>query len=216
MYRNILLAFAAILCASSSALAQSARSGGGGGNAQLIQQLQQLGAERTQLQAENERMKKELDGLRKERDALKAGQQSLTTREKAATAEVARNAQQRETTENELAQQKARMQELVAKFRETAQNLRDVETDRASKTQQLTARDAELKSCIDHNQALYTLNGEILDRLEHQSLWSHLARSEPFTQIKRTQLENLVDDYKQRAEDQRAAAQAPSTSAPQH
>ena len=38
-----------------------------------------------------------------------------------------------------------------------------------------------------------------------------MARAEPFTQIKRTQLENLVDDYKQRAEDERTAppAEAP-------
>jgi len=52
---------------------------------------------------------------------------------------------------------------------------------------------------------LYKLNTEVLDRLEHQGLWSHLARSEPFTQLKRTQLENLVDDYKQRATDQLVA-----------
>jgi len=197
--------FAMALCISGTAVAQTARSGGGGGNAQLIQQLQQLGTERTQLQAENERMKKELDELRKERDALKSGQKALTAREQAATAVVARGAQERESAANELAQQKTRMQELIGKFRETAQTLKEVETDRAAKTQQLATRDTELKTCVDRNLALYQLNGEVLNRLEHQGLWSHLARSEPFTQIKRTQLENLVDGYRQKAEDQRVA-----------
>jgi len=197
--------FAMALCISGTAVAQTARSGGGGGNAQLIQQLQQLGTERTQLQAENERMKKELDELRKERDGLKAGQKALTSREQAATAAVARGAQERESTANELTQQKSRMQELIGKFRETAQTLKEVETDRAAKTQQLATRDTELKTCVDRNLALYQLNGEVLNRLEHQGLWSHLARSEPFTQIKRTQLENLVDGYRQKAEDQRVA-----------
>ena len=202
--------FAMALCISGTAVAQTARSGGGGGNAQLIQQLQQLGTERTQLQAENERMKKELDELRKERDGLKAGQKTLTAREQAATAAVARGAQERESAASELTQQKARMQELIGKFRETAQTLKEVETDRAAKTQQLATRDTELKTCVDRNLALYQLNGEVLDRLEHQGLWSHLARSEPFTQIKRTQLENLVDGYRQKAEDQRVAPPVPA------
>jgi hypothetical protein len=46
----------------------------------------------------------------------------------------------------------------------------------------------------------------VLTKLEDQGFWSRAARVEPFTRIKRTQLENLVDEYAARAEEQRIGA----------
>jgi chromosome segregation ATPase len=191
-----------LLIPAAPALAQTARSGGGG-NAQLMQEMQQLASERTALQAENARMKKELDDLRKERDSLKKGQQAMDGRVKATEAALARSTTEHNTTEQELKQSKERMQELVAKFRETIQTLRDVENDRATAKQALEVSNHDLKVCVDHNSALYKLDEEVLDRLEHQSAWSRVATLEPFTKIKRVQLENLVDDFKSRADEQR-------------
>jgi hypothetical protein len=37
-----------------------------------------------------------------------------------------------------------------------------------------------------------------------------VARAEPFTRIKRTQLENLADDYRARAEEARLGAAPPA------
>ena len=67
------------------------------------------------------------------------------------------------------------MQELIAKFRETIQTLREVETERATLKQTLDTEDRNLKVCLDHNAALYKLDGEVLDRLEHQSAWTRMA-----------------------------------------
>jgi hypothetical protein len=100
-------------------------------------------------------------------------------------------------------QLKAKTQELITKFRETVQALRDVETGSLAAKQSLATRDHELKVCIDRNLALYDLNQEVLTRLEKQGVFSRVAQAEPFTRIKRAQLENLIDDYKARAEDQR-------------
>jgi chromosome segregation ATPase len=185
------------------AAAQTARSGGSA-NAQLMQQMQQLASERTALQAENAKMKKELADLTKERDTLKAGRAALDQRTRASEAAmIARSAQDKASADAENARLKDRMQELVAKFRETAQTLKDVETERATFKQSLTARDAELGQCKAKNDALYKLNEEILARMDGQGAFSRLASLEPFTKIKRVQLQNLVDDYKYRAEDQR-------------
>jgi chromosome segregation ATPase len=181
--------------------AQTARSGGNA-NAQLMQQMQQLASERTSLQAENARMKKELEDLRKDRDSLKKAQTSVDQRAQASTAALARATNERESLQEELQKTKDKMQELIAKFRETVQTLREAETDRANVKQTLAARDRDLKVCVDRNIALYKLNGEVLTRLENQSTWSRVARAEPFTKLKRVELENLVDDYKGKAADQ--------------
>jgi hypothetical protein len=215
LFRLIALPAAGVVAVASltgSAHAQTARTGGSA-NTQLLQQMQQLASERTSLQAENAQMKKELDALRKERDALKKGQQAVDGRVKATEVALARTTAQHESTEQELKQAKDRMQELVAKFRETIQTLRDVESERATAKQALTATDHDLKVCVDHNAALYKLNEEVLNRLEHPG-WSRVASIEPFTKIKRVQLENLVDDYKSRAEDQRLKTAPPAAGQP--
>jgi chromosome segregation ATPase len=193
-----------------AASAQTARSGSSA-NTQLVQQLQQLGSERTALQAENARMKKELADLTKERDTLKTGRAALEQRAKATEAAmVARTTRDKETADAEGEKLKERMQELITKFRETAQTLKEVETERTTFKQSLATRDADLTACTNKNDALYKLNGEVLTRLEGDGVFSHLARAEPFTKLKRVQLENLVDDYKLRADDQKV------TSTPTH
>jgi chromosome segregation ATPase len=214
MSRWLVLATAIAPFASLPVCAQSARDSGGG-NAQLMQQIQQLGSERTALQAENARMKKELAELTKERDALRAGRGALDRRAAASEAATALNAQARESAEREVEMQKERMQELVARFRETAQTLRDVETERATFQQSLVARDAEVAACRERNEALYKLNGEVLTRLENDGVWSRIARTEPFTKLQRVKLENLADDYRYRAESlQEKPAAAASSSLP--
>jgi chromosome segregation ATPase len=191
--------------------AQSARKDSGG-NAQLMQQMQQMAAERTQLQAENARLKKELDETRKERDALKAGKDADARRAKNSEYALAQSTREREQTAQELEQLKGRTQELVAKFRETLQQMRTLETEHTTVKQTLATRDTELKTCVDNNVALVKLNDEILDKFESQGFWSSVARAEPFTKLKRVELENLADQYRGRAED----AQLPTASASDH
>jgi len=190
--------------------AQTARSGSNAG-AQLYEQLQQLASERTSLQAENEKLKNELAQAQKDRDALKAGQQAIERRAQGAAAALAQSSSQREASEQELGQYKARMQELIAKFRETIDKLRETETDGAAAKQLLTLRDRELHACVDHNLALYRLNDEVLTHFERQGFWAQLARSEPFTQIKRARNENLIDDYRSSAQDQLNPGARPGT-----
>lgn len=198
------------------AIAQSARKESGN-NAQLMQQMQQLAAERTQLQAENARVKKELEETRKERDSLKGEREVGDKRLRNAEGAAVRAAGDRKQLEDELAQYKTNMADLVAKFRDTVATLRQVETERVTAGRDLETRNTELKSCVDRNAQLYTLNDEILDKFESQGFWSSMAKAEPFTRIKRSQLENLADDYRARAQDAEIVAPAaspPTASAP--
>jgi chromosome segregation ATPase len=199
-----LLSAALCMCAAEYGYTQTARSGGGA-SAQLMQQMQQLASERTSLQAENAKLKKDLEEVRKDRDALKNGQQAVERRAKTAEGSLKESISRSQSADQELAQTKEKLQQLVAKFRETLQTLRDVEAQQTAAKQTLAVRDRDLKSCVDHNMALYKLNQEVLTHLEKQTVWSRVAQAEPFTKIKRVQLENLVDEYKDRADEQRVA-----------
>jgi chromosome segregation ATPase len=193
-----------LVLASTLATAQTARSGGSP-NAQLMQQMQQLASERTSLQAENAKLKKDLEDLRKDRDALKAGREAVDRRANTSALALKQSAAQHEATEHELTQTKSKMDQLIAKFRETLDTMRTLEAEQTSTKQALATREQALTVCAERNVALYQVNEEVLTRLEHQSAWARTAQGEPFIKIKRNQLENLVDDYKQRADTQKLA-----------
>jgi hypothetical protein len=52
---------------------------------------------------------------------------------------------------------------------------------------------------VDSNRKLVSLNEEVLLRFEDEGFWSALTRREPFTQLKRVELENLADGYRDTA-----------------
>jgi chromosome segregation ATPase len=198
---------AVALSGMSGAIAQTARPGSGAANAQAMQQVQQLASERTALQAENARIKADLEAARKERDslkpALKRAQDALIGRDRSADAEVARVQGDKARVDGELAREKARVEELVQRLRETAVSVREVEVDRGAKTQLLAQREQELKVARERNEKLHVLATEIISKLEDQGFWSAVSRREPFTQLKRVELENLADNYRAAADDQR-------------
>jgi len=195
-------AVATALLLARASVAQAPRSGGGA-SAALYQQLQELASERTSLQEENAGLKKQLDDMRKERDALKSAQRGLDARARTSEAELAQSSTQRATLQTQLDRMKSQMQELIAKFRETIQTYRSIEADRNVTKQTLATRERELNVCMGRNGALYKLDEEILDRWDHESVWSRMARTEPFTKLARVRLENLLDDYHARADEQR-------------
>jgi chromosome segregation ATPase len=195
-----------VMASSGPASAQAARSSSG--NAQAMQQLQQLAAERTKLLADNAKLQSELDAARKERDALRGKQQAGERRLQGSETAVARASAKSAALTQDLEREKGRLAELVGKFRELASQLREVEGDRTIVKTALGQRDLELRQCIDRNLSLYTLNGEILGKLEHRGSFTPASALEPFTKLKRVELENLIDGYQSRADEQRAPTAA--------
>lgn len=203
--RKAMTAVVCTVCLSGNALAQTQRSGDN--NARAMQQVQQLSVERAQLKAENEKLKKAAEDLKQQLASNSGSQTSLQAKLKAAETAAAQDAASNRQNAEALEKARAQMQEVITRFRETAATLKDVETDRNLLRSQLQVRDRDLNACIDRNASLYDLNKEVLDRYERKGMWSSLAEKEPFTKIQRTRLENLIDDYRERAKDLRLQTQ---------
>ena len=195
----------ALLAVSASVSAQTQRQGSA--DARVVQQMQQLTAERAQLQADNSKLKEELERARKDLEKVTADKGALENKIRAGAANASRDEAAARQSQSEVERLRAQMQELVGKFRETAQNLRDVEGGRAAAQSQLKTQERELKTCIDRNAGLYNLNAEVLDHMANRGFWSAVGEHEPFTKVKRVQLENLIDDYKYRADELRLEQQ---------
>jgi chromosome segregation ATPase len=195
-----------------AARAQVERSGGGV-NAQLAQQYQQAVAERTQLQADNAKLKKDLDDAKKQ---LQAATQQLKVARSGAVAAQATQAAlaaaqaASQSSAHSLEQMKSKSEELVGHFRETVATLKGVESDRVQLQQQLLQAKAARDQCAERNDKLYQINAEVLDRYQHQGVFGRVAEVEPFTRIKRTQIENLVLEDRQRVEELRVERQKSS------
>jgi len=192
-----------------AASAQVERSGGGV-NAQLAQQYQQVLAERLQLQADNKKLKKDLEDASRQLQAATLQLKSARANASAVqAAQAALSAAQAASQSNarSLEIMKSKSEELVGHFRDTVATLKGVESERAQLSQQLLQARAALDRCADRNYQLYQINGEVLDRYQHQGVFSHVAQAEPFTRIKRTQIDNLVLEDRQRVEELRVEKQ---------
>ena len=183
------------------AQAQSARqppAGGGGGNPQALQQLQSAMAS---LQAENARLKKELEDSKgkaqaaaKEASGSKQGVASL----RASLAQAQASKQASETLRD---QTQARLSELLDKYRQNTGALAGIETERGQLKADLAASNARLDTCAQRNVALYDAMNQALDKVGHGGFFTAMGRAEPFTKIERVRLENMVDEYRARAEE---------------
>jgi hypothetical protein len=175
----------------------------GGDNARNLQQMQQLASERTALQADNAKLKDEVADLKKKLDKATADAATVATRTKNMEQQSALELESKKQMTESLEKSRAQMQELVTHFRETAQNLKTVEIERNELKSQLDARNREYATCVDRNVGLYEINLETLDRLDKHGFWSGVRDAEPFTQLSRARLENLIDAYRYRVDELR-------------
>ena len=208
--RALCLAAASLACFGAGA--QVARSGGSESQ-RIIAQYQQVAAEKTALAAQLEQTKKDLAAsqadlasTRKERDALK-----IRVGASAAVAgEVAQLTASRDAAEKNLGAYKQRIEELIGRYRDLATKLKDVESDRSKKATDLAERNAAFDKCADSNAQLYDITTEVLDRYAHVGLFTTASAAEPFTRITRTRIENLADEYRQRAQESRTQKRTPA------
>lgn len=191
---------AVTLCSAGPLAAQQSRDDGASARYQAM--VQQLTTERTQLQTQNADLKKQIDAanaeLKKLRDDKTGLERRLSQTEGSLSQATATNT--RSTQQTEL--QRTKMEELLQQCRMTAETLRDVELDRNRLKTTLAGHDGALKTCAANNQKLFDTGVEVLDRYEQKGCFSSLREGEPFTQNKRVQLQNLVDEYRWRLEDQ--------------
>jgi cell division septum initiation protein DivIVA len=186
----------------------------GGDSNRVVQQLQQVMADKTRLQQDNDALKKELEELKKKAAQTDADRSKLQQR--ARELELASNKSQNKAGNNDEALEKSRaqLQELIGRFRETAQTLKEVETERDNLRTKQSASERELTSCVDKNAQFYLLGNEVLDRMENRGVWSALKEKESFTRLSRTRLENLVDEYRYRVDELKLGTKRVSTASP--
>jgi chromosome segregation ATPase len=168
-------------------------------NTRLQQDNAALGAKLKQAEAERDRLNAQAAKLRKSSRALQAAQDSNAQlrAQLAAGEEKLREARQQEQRQlNELRAQLEQARTEVAQS--TQRGEQQAGTLRAGLQQQQGRADA----CERKNQQLYTVTTDLIARYKtSRGAWEKLLLSEPFTGLKSVEVENLLDDMRDRARD---------------
>jgi len=162
-------------------------------------QLREAQAEQGRLAADKARAERERDALRIELDLLRSDLQQQ--RGRAAALKTERTQRQ---------QLEASLEQTRSSGEQAAQLARDKEAERARLEGRLQQREAQLGDCVARNRKLYDTGREILGAYESVDVVDVLRRREPFTGLKKVELENLVQDYGDRLQQPALPASAPN------
>jgi chromosome segregation ATPase len=204
--RPIALVVLGVLALPAGAQTQRAPPPNGGGNPQAMLQLQQATAENARLKKELEDAKAKLAAATKEASGSREGTAALRSALAAAQAATKAGEQAHEQT-------RTRLQELLERYRQTTGSLAGVETERGQLHQDLAAMTARFDTCAMRNVDLYDTLTEALNRAEGGGFFSAVGRHEPFTKIERVRLENMIDEYRVRAQELKVSRQDPKAPA---
>ena len=166
------------------------------------QQMQQAlsAAQQAQQSAEAERTRQAEEAGRLDAEAAAARGSAATLRRKLVQ------------TEAELVTERSTREELSRRFDEAMARNQALEGQLAQTRDALAGRSAEadglrksgdalstrLGQCEQDNVALYRTGIEVLDRYRDRTLGERIGQAEPFAQIGRVKLENLIDGYRDR------------------
>ncbi len=155
------------------------------------------------VQAEAGELRNEKEHLAAENKTLKAGAEQLAAStaslEKKNAASEARAALL-ESKNGQLTERLARIEAdrhaLEQKQRETFQTLQEREKE-------LKALNRKYDQAAEHNARLLAIGDELIRKYESKGVMTTLLAKEPFTQIKRVELEKLSKDYKEKIDQQK-------------
>lgn len=180
-------------------------------------QVQQLQQEKSQAQDQAARAQAEKaqlgDELKKLQAAAGGQRSSAAAAARQATAleqDLAAARAEHETIRAELdkaAQELARLRELLpqreAELARRADTLRTRDESLARAEGEGQRQALQLDICADNNASLVRIGTDLSDMLARVGLFDRIAATEPFLQLRRVQLENLSQTWRDRAEAQR-------------
>lgn len=160
--------------------------------------LRQISMEKEALQAENAQLKEEAEKRDKRLQALKKKIAS-TKKSLNNSQDMLGKYQDAVTVQRErMMEMRDKFQKLVDKYKELVAALRLVEGERASLQKKNQTSLRTLQKCADNNQDLYQANLELLKQYEQKGVWDAMMQKEPVTQLKRVEIENMIEDMKYR------------------
>jgi negative regulator of sigma E activity len=101
-----------------------------------------------------------------------------------------------DTLKTQLAETEKKLADSLALQRATADKLAQTESARKLAEQQLAGNQSELNQCQTHNVALYSLGRDMMQKYHDKSCQDALAQAEPFSGLKKVEVEQLMETWR--------------------
>lgn len=166
----------------------------------LQQALRQAQHEKLQLAQE----KAEVEGQLKEtQDKLDATQKKLKVTKLKSVEQLAKLSQDIDGVTAEKSALAAKLADTEKQLVDTSSKLRQTETDRRSLEVTGVRQRETIALCEGNNAKLYQYGTELLGAYEHKGCGAALLQAEPVTGLKRVEIENLMQDYRDKLDEQK-------------
>lgn len=171
----------------------------------MQRQVQQLDQARAQAEQEKAAALADKDAAERELEKFRSATASAKRQlagERAACSRLERERQalrtEVETLKARLADTEKQLADSVALQRATAQSLAQVESAKKQTEGELSGTVHDLQACQAHNGRLYAIGREMMRKYRDKSCRDALAQAEPFTGLKKVEVENLLETWRDR------------------
>ncbi|NWG87714.1 MAG: hypothetical protein HXY26_09465 [Hydrogenophilaceae bacterium] len=186
----------ASLAAGSPALAGSGKDREREAVRRVQQQMQQMQGQLSTLEQEKASL---TENLAESEKAAKAAQGKAGRLDR----ELKQERERREALEKELAATKEQLDKTQTSLDETSRTLATTEAEKKRLEAIKALREKEIALCEDKNKTLYQLGRDLMARFEQKSCGEILAQKEPFSGLKRVDIENLLEEYRDKLDEQK-------------
>lgn len=176
----------------------------------LQQQMQQMQGQVAGLEQDKAQLGQDLAAA--EKTAKAAGGRAARLARELKTEKAQREVQGKEleqakqdlaATRERLAQTEARLADTAKNLARTGQTLAETEADKRRLEGVKARQERDIALCEDKNLQLYQTGRELMVRFEQKSCGEIMAQKEPFTGIKRVEIENLLEEYRDKLDGQK-------------
>lgn len=163
-----------------------------------VTQLRELQDQQATLQAQKTAAEQERDALKKKPQAAPGPSRKALAAAAALRRDLAGARQEAEAGKQAAAQSQAQLAALRQQLDQVQASLRAVQTQNNEMRATLASTNSTLQACELKNVQLIGLSSEVLDRYSKVGLGTAMAAKEPFTGLRRVQLQNLAQGYEDR------------------
>jgi chromosome segregation ATPase len=169
---------------------------------QLAQEKAQLEQDKAKLEKDNADQGKQIKLLQAKLKRAEAGTKQTETDVKQKAAEVDRLKAELEALSLKFVEQREKADKLADSYKASVETIRNRDAEketlnaRTREQRDIIGRQAQLvQACEEKNMALYQLATDLLQRYRNKSVMDALKQAEPFTQLEKVKMENMLQEY---------------------
>jgi predicted nucleic acid-binding Zn-ribbon protein len=153
----------------------------------LTTQVDTLKNKVSELESKRAALEKKLGGQTKQLSELTDKQQQADLQDK----------QQQDELSNKYQESEKKLKQMEEQYATSIKILQQTQRDKEQEAKRL---DSEVLACEKKNSQLYLISSDLMDKYKAKGVLQAMRQAEPFTQLEKVMMENLLQEYRDKAD----------------